>query len=184
MTIKKPLLALLVLVLLLFGCRNDTNVITPLKDDTKAQLDTENNHIAFDTIASEKTLPAHFNDIAYKREHTPKFQFLVKKSVDESEFEQAWNLYEFQTHMPSVHFNEKDVMFIGVQESGSCPFKIKNIELSSDNNTMTISLSEPGEVCTADATPRTFVIQIDKEISKDVNNVVIIQSGVETNVPI
>lgn len=38
--------------------------------------------------------------------------------------------------------------------------------------------------CTSDATPRTFVIKGDKDISKDIKKVVITQSGTETEVPI
>ncbi len=164
MTINKSLLALtLFMLLLLFGCSNDTN------DSV--------------VIASEKTLPSNFHEIAFERETTPLFQFLVRKAVNQSEFEQTWSLYGFEDKIPNVNFDEKDVFFIGVHESGSCPYTIKNVELSSDNNTMTVLLSGPDGACTSDATPRTFVIQIDKEVSKGIENVVIVESGVETNVP-
>lgn len=164
MTIKKLLLTLTLFIsLLLFGCSNDTNVK--------------------DVIASEKTLPSNFHETAFERETTPFFHFLVKKAINQLEFEQTWNLYGFESETPNVDLNEKDVFFIGVQESGSCPSKIKSVELSSDNNTMTLPLSELEGACTSDATPRTFVIQIDKGISKDIENIVIVQSGVETNVP-
>lgn len=164
MTINKSLFALtLFLLLLLFGCSNDTN-------DSGV-------------IASEKTLPSNFHEVAFERETTPLFQFLIRKAVNQSEFEQTWNLYGFEDKIPNVSFHEKDVFFIGVHESGSCPYKVKNVELSSDNNTMTVPLSEPDGACTSDATPRTFVIQIDKEVSKGIENVVIVQNRVETNVP-
>lgn len=88
--------------------------------------------------------------------------------------------------MPIVNLNENVVLFIGVHESGSCPYKIKTVELSSDNKTITVPLSEPKGVCNSDATPRTFVIGLNKELSKDIENVVIVQSqsGVETSIPI
>jgi hypothetical protein len=134
-------------------------------------------------IASKKTLPANFNDIAFARKETPLFQYLVRKAVNTSEFEDTWKLYALGNKTSNVNLNEKDVFFIGVHESGSCPYKIRVIKLSSDNKKMIIPLSEPDGACTSDATPRTFVIQIDKEKSKDIESVVVVQSGVETSVP-
>ena len=161
------ILVLFLLLLSLFGCSNDS----------------EDNHINFDFVASEKTLPANFDEIAYDRETTPLFRVLVKKSVNQSEFAKTWNFYGLKKNRPSINFDEKDVFFIGVHESGSCPYKTKNVEVSSENNILTVSLAEPEGACTSDATPRTFVIEIEKEISKDIENVVIVQGGIETNVP-
>ena len=164
---SKPLLSLILFLLLLFGCSNDS----------------EDNQTNFSLVASEKTLPPNFHEIAYERKTSPLFQFLISKSVSQSEFEKTWNLYGLKKNIPSVDFNQNDVLFIGVHESGSCPYKIENAEISSENNILTVPLAEPEGACTSDATPRTFVIQINKEISKDIENVAIIQSGVETNVP-
>jgi PBP1b-binding outer membrane lipoprotein LpoB len=183
MTVIKPLLALLIVASLLFGCSNDTNDNESLTKEKETQPDTVNNQTDFELIASEKTLPANFYDIAFERETTPIFQYLFRKAVNQSEFEQTWNLYGIEKKIPNVDFNEKDVFFIGVHESGSCPYKIKDVEFSSDNTTMRVPLAEPEGACTSDATPRTFVIQIDKEISTEIENAVIVQSGVETNVP-
>lgn len=134
-------------------------------------------------VVSEKTLPSNFHEIAFERETTPFFQFLVRKSVDQPEFEQTWSVFGFKNELPNIDFKEKDAFFLGVHESGSCPYKVENVAISSDNHTMTVPLSEPKGACTSDATPRTFVVQIDKEVSKDIENVVIVQSGVETVVP-
>ena len=169
MKIHKSLLTLaLFMSLVLFGCSNEPN--------------TESNHK--DVIASEKTLPADFNEIAFVRETGPMFEYMVNKSVNSSEFEETWDLYGFESKRPSVNFDEKDVFFIGVYESGSCPYKIQKIELSSDNKTMTVPLPAPEGNCTADGTPRTFVIQVDKETAEKIENVVIAESGYETRVPI
>jgi hypothetical protein len=155
-------LTLFLSLLLVFGCNSNA----------------KNNQINFDIIASEKTLPIHFNEIAFEE------QYLVRKLVNQSEFEDTWNLYAFESKTPNVDLKEKDVFFIGVHESGSCPYKIRNIKRNSDNKTITVPLSEPNGACTSDATPRTFVIQIDKEKSKDIESVVIVQNGVETSVPL
>ncbi|WP_163539794.1 hypothetical protein [Gracilibacillus sp. YIM 98692] len=163
---------------------NDTNNNKPIENKKALQTNTENKQIYKGVIASEKTLPANFHEIAFERETTPWFQFLVKKVVNPSEFEQTWNLYGFENKIPNVDFNAIDIFFIGVSESGSCPYKIRDVELSSNNHTMTVPLSEPEGACTSDATPRTFVIEIDKEISTDIENVVIVKSGVETSIPV
>jgi hypothetical protein len=123
-------------------------------------------------------LPIHFNEIAFEE------QYLVRKLVNQSEFEEIWSLYALENKTPNVNFTEKDVYFIGGHESGSCPFKIKNIKRNSENKTIHVPLSEPNGACTSDATPRTFVIQIDKKKSKDIESVVIVQNGVETSVPL
>lgn len=142
------------------------------------------NQINFDLIISEKFLPTDFDEIAFKRDTTPYFQYLVKKVVNQSEFEKTWNIYGFRDKMPNVDFSDKIVIFIGVQESGSCPYKIKSMELNSDKNAITVPLSQPNGACNADATPRTFVIQINKDVSKDLKNLEIVQNGAETTIPI
>ena len=167
MRISKMIFAFaLLLALLLTGCGSGAN-----NDES--------------VIASEKTLPADFYEIAFQRETVPHFQYMVRRATDQAEFEEIWDLYGFDDKMPSVDFDGNDVFFIGVQESGSCPYELKSVERSADNSIMTIPLSKPeGDAdCTSDAAPRTFVIQIDKEISKDIENVVIVESETETNVP-
>lgn len=161
----KKLVLLFVLFMplsLVFGCSSDD----------------KNNQFNFDLIASEKTLPIHFNEVAFEG------QYLVTKAVNSSEFDEGWNLFSFENKAPNVDFNEKVIYFIGLYESGSCPYKIRNVKQNDDGKAITVSLSEPNGACTADATPRTFVIQMDKEKAKHIDSVFIVQSGVETSVPI
>jgi hypothetical protein len=136
----KPYLALAVFssLLFVFGCSNGAG----------------GNQINFDLIVSEKFLPTDFDEIAFKRETTPYFQYLVKKVVNQSEFEKMWNIYGIGNKMPYVDFNEKGVIFIGVQEPGSFPYKIKSIGQNLDNKTITVPLSQSNGACTSDATPR------------------------------
>jgi hypothetical protein len=153
-------LALFLTLSFVFGCQNNTH----------------SNHINFDLIASEKRLPKKFNTIVFKG------QYLVKKAVHQSEFEKIWNLYAFENKAPNINFIENDVYFIGVLESGSCPLKIKAIDQKSNNKVITVMLSKRNGACTADATPRTIVIQVDKVKSQDIENIVIVQNGAETSV--
>lgn len=133
-------------------------------------------------IASEKTLPSDFYEIAFQRETVPHFQYMVRRAVEGSEFEQNWDLYGFEGEMPTVDFDRRDVFFIGFEESGTCPEELGDIEWSPDN-TMRLPFIESDQPCTADATPRTLVIELDKEQSGEMENLVIVQSGIATNVP-
>lgn len=160
---------LLLSLLFLFSCSKEENE--------------DENHIKFNLIASEKTLPANFNDLAYKRDTSPSYQYLARKVVNSSEFEETWDLFEFKSKKPEVDFNEKDIIFIGVQESGSCPFEVDEIEVSTDNKTIAVQLSIPDGACTADATPRTFAVEIDKEMSSAIENIVMVEGKTETKIP-
>jgi hypothetical protein len=164
LTYVKSLFPLVILLSLLFGCSNDKNY--------------------YNLIATEKTLPTNSSEIVFERKTSPSFQYFVRIATNQTEYEETWYLYGFESKIPNVDLNEDEVFFIGVYESGSCPYKIKNIEMSSDNKTITVPLTEPKGVCTADATPRTFVLELDKEVSKGIENLVIVQSGVETSIPI
>ncbi|TQR19418.1 hypothetical protein [Psychrobacillus vulpis] len=135
-------------------------------------------------MASEKNLPTNFNEIALERKEVPHFQYLVSRVYDQAQFKEAWNYFGFNEQIPKVHFEEKVLLFIGLYESGSCPYELENINTTIESKEMTIFLSETGGDCTADATPRSFVIELDKESSNHIKNVVIVQSGVETTVPI
>lgn len=170
MTHLKSFLVLFILTVLLFGCSHK-----------EQQSNTENKQLDFDILASEKTLPTNFYEISFKRETTPYFHYLVKKIVNQTNFDEAWNTFGFSGAGSSVDFNDKDVLFIGVEESGSCPYYIEKVEISTDNKSIIIPLSKTDSPCTDDATPRTFVIAIDKKLS--IENV-IIQNGTETLIPI
>lgn len=164
-TNKLSLLLLLTLLLILGGCSNDPG-----------------NQLNFDLVASEKTLPANMYELAFQREETPHYQYLVRMADNQSDFEDFWSLYGFEKQAPELDFNEKNVFFIGLHESGSCPSEIEKVKPNADNTTITIA--HPDGPCTADATPRTFVIQIDKEESKNIESLIIVEGGTETTVPL
>ncbi|MFJ7735588.1 hypothetical protein ACIQ2D_04515 [Lysinibacillus sp. NPDC097287] len=111
---------------------------------------------------------------------------MVRKSTNQTEFEEAWNFYRFENKPPKVNLNLKDIIFIGLVESSNCPYEIDNekMDLSSVNQAIKLILPNQYGACFLDAIPRTFVIEIDKGISKDIKNVVIVdESGEETSIP-
>jgi len=65
----------------------------------------------------------------------------------------------------NVDFNKDDVFFIGMEESGSCPYESITLDNRSDNKVIITPVSDQKGICTSDATPRTFVIKVKKEIS-------------------
>ncbi|MBP2239632.1 putative lipoprotein NlpE involved in copper resistance [Cytobacillus eiseniae] len=175
----KAILALVGVCFLLIGCNNDAN-----DKNSFSKMNPKNKQLEYNIIASEKTLPTSFHQIAFERKTSPFFQYLVRKIVHHKEFVETWNLFGFENKVVNVDFKESDAFFIGIQESGSCPYNIGNIELNSDDKTMTVTLTEQDGACTADATPRTFVIQMEKEEVRDIENVTIIQSDMETSIPL
>ncbi|WP_282019419.1 hypothetical protein [Planomicrobium okeanokoites] len=160
---KSFLISLLLMLLVLGGCSTGAS-------------NTES------VIASEKTLPSEFYEGAFEREAAPLFQFMARRAVDQSQFEQTWDMYGFKGEKPDVDFDGKDVLFIGVHESGTCALEVGDIEWFNDI-VMQVPLIEPDQPCTADATPRTFVIEVNKEKSSGLENLVIVQSGISTTVP-
>ncbi|MFI8577152.1 hypothetical protein ACIGEL_15705 [Rossellomorea aquimaris] len=142
--------------------------------------DTDQYHL----IASEKTLPSNFYETAIQREKVPFFHYGLAKADNQKDYEEYWGLYQLEKKIPSIDFNKKSVFFIGLTESGSCPMELTDLEVNQDKKTMTLFLNDSGGDCTSDATPRTFVIGIDEESSRDFKNVVIVDGEVETSIPI
>ncbi|WP_261131809.1 hypothetical protein [Bacillus sp. Marseille-Q3570] len=142
----------------------------------------------YDLIASEKTLPSwdHIEIVPFEREEVPHYQYWVKKATTQGEYENLWDAFGFEKQMPYTNFEEKDVLFLGVHESGSCPYEIEKMELLSDDGAIKVQLIGPSDVeaCTDDATPRTFLIGLAKEKFKNVEDAIIVQGGTETKVPI
>ncbi len=138
----------------------------------------------FKLIASEKTLPDNFNQVAFQREESPFYLYEVKMADNQTKYENAWSLYGLEKEEPTVNFKEKSVVFIGLTESGSCALEMDEVKQGSENNVMAIQLHTPPEMCTADASPRTLVIEIDHEIAKKLDTVFIVEDETQTAVPI
>lgn len=135
-------------------------------------------------VASEKKLPSNLHKIAIQREEVPYFNYFVKRVHNQTQYEEVWELFNLEQQLPKIDFEVNDIYFIGLQESGSCPFEPEDVKISINNEVMKIHLSQPEGGCTSDATARTFVIEVNKESSSDVKNIMINESAVETTLPI
>lgn len=135
-------------------------------------------------LATEKVLPVNYDKIGFQRENTPLYTYVLEKVSEQNDFEKTWEMFQLATKRPEINFEENEILFLGVEESGSCPYKLTNKEISYQKQKLTIKLTGPDGPCTADATPRTFVIEMPKEKSKKLKEVKILQTGNETTVPL
>jgi hypothetical protein len=134
-------------------------------------------------VESEKVWPLNFNEIAFKREEAPYYSYAVRTTSNERDFEKTWEFYQLTRKSPHINFNTKEILFLSVEESGSCPLVLNSQDVKRTEQKITINLRAPNGNCTADATPRTFVIEIPKENSKKIKEVIILEGGTETTVP-
>lgn len=164
---KISLLFLLSLIVIIAGCAsNQANE----KEINKANL-----------VASEKTLPENFGDLSYQS--NPKgFQAELVKTEDV--YQDSWKDFQLEGEIPEIDFKANNVLFIGMFESGSCPQIIESLNPELDKSQLTIKFEPLGEVCTADLSPRNFVIAINKKISSEVTKIQLISDQTENEVPI
>lgn len=107
---------------------------------------------ANDVIGTEKTRPTEADGL------------VVMKANAEEEAALLWNAYGLNSEMPAVSFKEQALFFIGLYESGSCPYELDDIKTAVDDVTLTIDLEESTGVCTDDQSPRTFYVAAPRNI--------------------
>lgn len=164
------ILNLIMLVALLSGCS-----IGAGEDET------ESNEIA-EVIATEKTFPSA------TRESAPDVSFLIEQATNQEQYRKLWKQFDFQESAPNVNFDEKNVLFFYLTEPDSCPRNLsgKDIQVNPNTEALNIELStviDTDAGCTADSTPRTFVIEITQNVGPFDNAVVYFIDG-EYTVPI
>ena len=156
----------LLFTLVLFGCESSDSIKSgPIR-----------------ILASEKVWPSNFDEIAFKREESPHYSYAVKTANNQSDFEKTWESFQLTRKKPQINFNTNEVLFLGVEESGSCPIELSTKDCKLSEQKITLKLSGPDGPCTADATPRTLVIEIPK--SKDLKELTLLETGTETTIPI
>ncbi|MFD0717143.1 hypothetical protein [Paenibacillus sp. GCM10027626] len=179
-------LLLLLFVFILSACganqaepekMTETEIVKePKTDNTRA--------INVKLITSEKKLPQNIDEIAFKRQSVPYYEYLVMRAENEKDYEQIWKYYELTPNNYSVNFTEHDAYFIGVRESGSCPVDLGDVKINPEGTALTVHLRESGGTCTADATPRTFVIEVNRDEGENIEEVIIVEGETETAVPV
>lgn len=107
---------------------------------------------------TEKTLPAVTgNGVTVMRAET-------KKDVD-----LLWRVYQLTNEKPDINFKQQDVYFLGLFESGSCPYEMEDVRTQVNGTNLSVQLTQPEKNCTGDATPRTFYLTVPKQTIKTVS---------------
>jgi len=183
MTNVKKVYFLLVMVFVISGCgtsRQDLNISKPPVQENETD---HTRKINVNLLTSEKKLPPDFEEAAFKRQTVPYYQYLVTKAEDQTEYTRLWSYFQLTQSDFSVNFAENDVLFIGVRESGTCPYDLGDVRMNAEGTELTIPLLGQGEVCTADATPKTFVFEVTKEEGKRIEDLIIEEGSTKTAVP-
>ncbi len=139
------LAALTLLVIILTGCSNNLGKV----------------------IASEKTVPLDIREIGNRSEESPNITSLVYRVTNETQLEYVWSYFSMEKVDTSLEFESNDYYFVSVFESSSCPMKLKRTTVNESKKELVFYLQHDDGNCTADATPKTFVIEVDKTIAKD-----------------
>ncbi|MFO1444815.1 hypothetical protein KDN24_16740 [Bacillus sp. Bva_UNVM-123] len=133
-------------------------------------------------IASEKSLPISFDQISTidKKSNS---KFIVIRVKDNEDYQEIWDTFQFEQDLKEVDLGKKDVIFLGLYESSSCPYSIKEIN-TVEKSKMKIIFSDIEGKCTADESPRSFVMVIDKTSSNNIQEVLLVQGKQEIALPI
>jgi len=107
-------------------------------------------------IASEKTWPADFYDVAEQGA-------VAKKVTSQAQFEAEWAYFGLEGEPPERQWDQEAVIFLGVIESGTCPYELKTLQFNEDQTKLVVHLQTDSahQACTDDATSRTFVFDVD-----------------------
>ena len=94
---------------------------------------------------------------------------LATKVTDQAAFESQWTYYGLEGTPSEREWADEAVIFLGVIESGSCPYEIETLQFNEEQTELAVRLKIETEmelktdlavVCTDDATPRTFVFAV------------------------
>ncbi|MEH7441932.1 hypothetical protein V7201_06290 [Bacillus sp. JJ1122] len=135
-------------------------------------------------VDSEKVWPENFYEVAFRREEAPHYSYAVNKVSNQNDFEKTWKSFQLMTKRPQIDFNTKEILFLGVEESGSCPLELNSQDVKLTEQKITINLRSPDGNCTDDATQRTFVIEIPKRKSEEYSKVIVVEGGTESSISI
>ncbi|OIJ19306.1 hypothetical protein BKP45_14220 [Anaerobacillus alkalidiazotrophicus] len=113
--------------------------------------------LSSNVIKTEKTLPTSFYELAEQGT-------VAYKVTSQDAFNEHWDYFGLTGVPKKVDWDSQAILFLGIIESGSCPFEFYTVELSTDKSELIIQLKlETERACTDDATPRTFVLALDAE---------------------
>ncbi len=99
-------------------------------------------------------------------------------------YEDSWKEFQLEGSIPEIDFETNDVLFVGMTESNSCPYILDSLKTNIEKSQISITFEPLDDVCTADLSPRNFVIAIDKKLSSKLTSFRIVSEQKEIEVPI
>ncbi|CAM3041695.1 hypothetical protein FITA111629_00100 [Filibacter tadaridae] len=162
---KLGLLALTFLLLSVSGCnpKEDKEILEP------------------GLISSEKSLPLSFEQMASEHDQE---KYVVERVKNKKDYRKMWNKFQMKEELVDIDTEAKDVLFIGLFESSSCSYDINDTFANSEKNELEVNLSSKSGNCTADASPRNFVLTLDKSVSNELSTVVLVDGVQRISLPI
>ncbi|MEH7236837.1 hypothetical protein [Bacillus sp. JJ1562] len=113
-------------------------------------------------IASEKTAPSDIHEIGSIPNESPYITSLVLRVMNTEQLTEAWDYFSIKKKTFQGDFDKYNYYFVSIRESSSCPFKLKDVTVNDDKKEINFYFNEKGGSCNADATPRTVVVEVDK----------------------
>lgn len=84
---------------------------------------------------------------------------------DKRKFEETWTRFQIDGDPLAIDWDTQVVLFAGTGESSGCPLLLNEVAFEVEHRTIVIdsSTEDPDAMCTADWTPRVFVIAMDRD---------------------
>lgn len=132
-------------------------------------------------IVSEKSLPLSFDQMAIEHDQQ---KYVVERVKNKEDYQEMWNKFQIKEELVDIDTETKDILFIGLFESSSCPYNIKSMFANSEEHELEANLSVKDGNCTADTSPRNFVLTVDKSMSNELSTVILVHGIKRISLPI
>lgn len=118
------------------------------------------NEVSARLVKTAKTMPEDVDN-----------QLMADSAMTEEEFARLWTRYGYEDELPQVDFDEQEVHFFGLVESSNCPLKYEGLGMEDEGETLILHLNLGSSACTDDATPRSYVVRLDKTLGERIERV-------------
>lgn len=135
-------------------------------------------HVESSIIASGQSLPEHFEELATEQ------KVMVVRVKNEEDYEEVWKAFQITEELSRIDMEEKDVLFMGLFESSSCPYTISNVVAHPEKQQLEVSITSKDGDCTADHSPRNFVLALDQQTSAELSTLILHLNAETISLPI
>ena len=126
-------------------------------------------------IASVNAAPSDIHELGIISTPSTPITSLVYRVSNKEELTEAWQHFSIKKDPPKTEFDRYDYYFVNIRESSTCPFKLKNVTVNDTNKEINFYFHNQSiGSCTADATPKTVVVEVDKSYANGLENAAII----------